>query len=64
MQPLTRSFQQKVMSNEVGINARGLAQSVRRWLRRRAYVKRLQRAKRAKGRARSIAADDLRLGKH
>jgi hypothetical protein len=49
---------------EVGTNARGLAQSVRRWLRRRAYHKQLRRAKRAKSRARSNAANDLRMGKH
>jgi len=48
----------------MGTNARGLAQSIRRWLRRRAYVKQLQRAKRAKSRNRSRAANDLRLGKH
>jgi len=48
----------------MGINARGLVESICRWKRRRAYVRRLQRNKRAKSRARSTAANDLRLGKH
>lgn len=50
--------------NEVGTYARRLVESFRRWKRRRVYGRQLQRRKRAKDRARSRAADDLRMGKY
>jgi hypothetical protein len=50
--------------NEVGTDARRLVESFRRWKRRRAYHKQLQRRKRAKSRNSSSTANDLRLGKH
>jgi hypothetical protein len=50
--------------NEVGTDTRRLVESFRRWKRRRAYHKQLQRRKRAKGRDSGSAANDLRLGKH
>jgi hypothetical protein len=50
--------------NEVGTDTRRLVESFRRWKRRRAYHKQLQRRKRAKGRDSSSPANDLRLGKH
>ncbi len=54
----------KGMSYEMGTHARRLVESFRRWKRRRAYHKQLQRRKRAKSRNSSSTANDLRLGKH
>jgi hypothetical protein len=48
----------------VASNARRLVEGFRRWKRRRAYGNKLRFNKRAKSRARSNAANDLRMGKH
>ena len=52
------------MTYEMGTHARRLVESFRRWKRRRAYHKQLQRRKRAKSRTSSSLANDLRMGKH
>ena len=52
------------MTYEMGTHARRLVESFRRWKRRRAYHKQLQRRRRVKSRDSGSAANDLRLGKH
>ena len=51
-------------ADEVAARLRGLVQGIRRWKRRRAYHKRIRSNKRAKSRARSRTATDLRMGQH
>jgi ribosomal protein S21 len=48
----------------MAMRLRGLVQSIRRWKRRRTYHQRIRRNKRAKSRARSRTATDLRMGQH
>jgi len=55
---------QEMRANEVGTDTRRLVESFRRWKRRRAYHKQLQRRNRAKSRNSSSPANDLRLGKY